>query len=553
MACGMPALKMEPRECGAEQALSARICGAGSVRLQGRNWTTVDLPAQRHNLQTTPPASRRRSMRGEEILRGGSREALATPPRLDRSCLAVATPGRRRGLPDGAAIQRMCTAPLLEAPPLGSEEGPKASTPEALCARIVCSDGVAPTVRSWTTVAAPTRVRMPSESIGPAAAHPQVVPAPKRSSEVALARAMAPAALLDAGQGGIEELARRVDESMVTWALLTLELGSGSTACNKLVAIHCDGKDTPVTVRDWLNARKQEPLNLFGEVDAVVRVTSAEELTMDVLLQHLPPVPCEPDDVAVAEAPHKVSAEEALRAVGTSSNGFNWALLEPSHLELHHSGCGGIEELVGHLPEDKVLFGVLRICFDCRERGGHLTRFALPHLTRYVFVHWVGPRVSAVQRGRWNARLREALAMVGAHCTVAFRREVHSVEELRLGGLLADLRRFSAADAGMADSPDEGRTPMQAQDAEGAQEDFVGSCPEANGCSAEVEGQPELQELELQRELQPLPELEAVVAAIREATSGWRWALCGWRGAEATEARAGAARATASAALAAEA
>lgn len=55
-----------------------------------------------------------------------------------------------------------------------------------------------------------------------------------------------------------------------------------------------------------------------------------------------------------------LTAEAALCNVGDPSTPFNWVLLEPSHLTLHHAGQGGLCELKGYLPSDQVLFGVLR-------------------------------------------------------------------------------------------------------------------------------------------------------------------------------------------------
>merc|ERR1719162_933078 len=90
------------------------------------------------------------------------------------------------------------------------------------------------------------------------------------------------------------------------------------------------------------------------------------------------------------------TAADGLRAVGADKGSCNWVLLEPCSLELHSSGLGGLEDLKAHLAEDQVLFGALRLSFG--SSNGHCGAGSTG-ITKHIFVHWVGPRVSVVQRG----------------------------------------------------------------------------------------------------------------------------------------------------------
>lgn len=145
------------------------------------------------------------------------------------------------------------------------------------------------------------------------------------------------------------------------------------------------------------------------------------------------------------EQGQKLAAEDALRSVGTDRGPFNWALLEPSKLQLHNAGRGGLAEMKEWLPDDKVMFGVLRLSFAPRAHNSCAR--TSPGITKHVLIHWVGPGVSAVQRGIWNAQLQQAAQLANRWCAVSFRREARGLKELLLEDLIAELRRLTTIDS----------------------------------------------------------------------------------------------------------
>jgi hypothetical protein len=363
-----------------------------------------------------------------------------------------------------------------------------------------------------------------------------------------LSGAEEPVRILGVGSGGILELSEQVNDRMVSWALLRFQVGGGTFLRTKLVAIHCNGEDTPVMLRGWLNGRSSEVLGLLGEVHANIDITRSKELTVqDVCKRLLPlfaadnlvlsidalyeeygkvvqqmqeesrqrtlaPVPAPtPPDAEVRPAPGPRTASEALRAVGAERGKCNWVLLEPRSFQLHSCGLGGLEDLKSNLAEDRVLFGALRLTFGSQRPG----------IVKHIFVHWVGPRVSAVQRGLLNARLADAAAFVGKSCALVFRRQAHCLGDLRLEDIIAELRRLTVVDGIAAtDGIAAGRISAA---------EYLAALKEETSPQPEWEAEPEA----LAPPPAPKPahlgvDIKTAIDKVRSTSGEWNWVLCGW-------------------------
>lgn len=317
-----------------------------------------------------------------------------------------------------------------------------------------------------------------------------------------------PVRVLSMGSGGVEELQQKLEDRMVSWALLRFQVGGGAFVRTKMVAVHFNGANAPVMLRGWLNARGPEVVFSLGEVHATVEITSRKDLTLEFLCERLlrifatdnmdyslqalrndysqmvkrteeaalrkleseaaaalvqkipaftPPsieVAPEPDGQIVEEhvihdlecspdVPTSLRTPEALSCVSADNGALNWLLLEPDRLEVHKTGQGGLEEMKEHFVEDLVLFGLLRLTFGS---GTSATGRSAPCITKHVFVHWVGPRVSIVRRGKWNACSGKAAALIGKSCAVTFRKQAHSLKDIQLEDVVSELRRFAVVD-----------------------------------------------------------------------------------------------------------
>jgi len=152
------------------------------------------------------------------------------------------------------------------------------------------------------------------------------------------------------------------------------------------------------------------------------------------------------------------SSDDALCEVGKEGGAYNWTLIDADCLGLHGAGHGGIEEMTSRFADDKVLFGVLRLSFKINSQ--HLRKPAQgfstfrasnacsrPIVVCHVFVHWVGPAVSAVRRGLFNATCTKAVAMAEKHCTLAVQRRASSTKDVGIEDIVKDLRNLKALGA----------------------------------------------------------------------------------------------------------
>eukprot|EP00929_Paragymnodinium_shiwhaense_P071720 TRINITY_DN36439_c0_g1_i2.p1 TRINITY_DN36439_c0_g1~~TRINITY_DN36439_c0_g1_i2.p1 ORF type:complete len:813 (-),score=199.62 TRINITY_DN36439_c0_g1_i2:218-2656(-) len=403
------------------------------------------------------------------------------------------------------------------------------------------------------------------------------------------------------GCGGVEELAQHWKDGSVSWALLRFQIGSGTFSRTKLVSVLMNCENAPALLRGQLTARGAEVLNLFGDTHASLQVTENSTLTADYLCERLLPLfaadnldyspwelvkeyrnmvaqakeaeerrtqqrtPAElqssptPEPKAQAEAAApteiqdepKVSGGEAVRQVGSDRAAtYNWVLLEPTQFDFHSAGYGGLEEMRRSLAEDMVLFGVLRLSFgECRPLNATGQQGTAHRITKFVFVHWVGPKISLVKRGKWNGKLQQAAQYIGAHCAVTFRRMAHRQEDLCLEELVLELRRLTVIDAAMRSA---GPARISVQAYLTALEEETKAREEAKKAQAQAQAKPP-QELgalspcpvDAGAEASPatpskaaVPEppkicLRKAVQTVRTTSGSWNWVLCGMASADA--------------------
>lgn len=189
----------------------------------------------------------------------------------------------------------------------------------------------------------------------------------------------------------------------------------------KIVAIACHGAN----VDQSLSA---QVLSFLGRADVTLRSEHGDQLPSELRRALTSSKEKQPRE-------SEISVEQALSEVVSDLSSLNWILLEPTRLDLHHAGCGGLGELKEWLPNDKVMFGVLRFSFprsDCA-----------PPIVKYVFLHWIGPKVSVVRRGQWNSKLEQASSKMRTMCDFAFRKTAYDVADLVLTNLIDELARVT--------------------------------------------------------------------------------------------------------------
>lgn len=291
---------------------------------------------------------------------------------------------------------------------------------------------------------------------------------------------------------------------------------------------------------------------MFGEVALQIEVKRKAELTTDLLCQRLLPV-FEKTDVGQVEtslqglkegylemirerqqSSGKASSEQPVRSgmltakdrpelnldaakvlqhVGATQGPFNWVLLEPTKLELHNAGFGGIEEMKEHLDVTKVLFGVIRFSFGKSEAQCG-TAF-VPAIVKHVFIHFVGNKVPVVRRGQWNAKQSEAEKQVKNVCITIFRKEAHDAGDFNLEDMIKELQRLSIVNNPGGDADDQEKISVQEYltALQSEKEEYM----DGNATASALAGDSD----------KSLPDATTAIETVRGCNGMWNWVLLG--------------------------
>lgn len=211
-----------------------------------------------------------------------------------------------------------------------------------------------------------------------------------------------------------------------------------------------------------------------------------------------------------------LTSRDALSAVGDANGAFNWALLEPTKLDLHNAGYGGLGEMKTWLADDKVLFGIVRFTFG--QSFGQCLAFSVPAIVKHVFVHWVGPTVSAVKRGQWNSKRSNAETEVKQVCAITFARQAHEREDLEVEELINEIKRLAIVDDAQGDH-DTATSSISV-------EEYMAALERERQKQMEVEDEDD----ELEDHEQALPDIQTAVKNVRELAGSFNWMLIGSQG-----------------------
>jgi hypothetical protein len=274
----------------------------------------------------------------------------------------------------------------------------------------------------------------------------------------------------------VEQLRQALDDTMVQWALLRLELGSGSFQRQKMLFLHLNGEDCPTVKRGRLNARTAEVQDrLRGEeiFHASLVVTRAADVTSEEIMarikhcfvaddlgdvtarwqnRHSAPLPAEVLKSAKLDADASKRPERSRRCPGHESTiafqtgrdalramahdgPWNWLLLRPDPNDLAHvdGGLGSVDEMREYLAEheEEVFFGVLRLGFGV----GRLRR------TKFVFIKFVGCKARAISRGQACGVHPKMQQAVSEFINSSVSMEINGSSELTLDEVIDRLHR----------------------------------------------------------------------------------------------------------------
>eukprot|EP00667_Euglena_gracilis_P016014 EG_transcript_16697 len=245
--------------------------------------------------------------------------------------------------------------------------------------------------------------------------------------------------------------------SAVLWGLVRFSFGSGTFKRDKFIFVHFNGQNVGAVKRGKFTAQKGAVSTALGSCHSDLEISTVDDCTTDHFFEKLNRVfVSDSGQISLAElkaqymqsvvagekpthrrlaSEMKVQAAKVLEAIRQPTGPFNWGLFEPNptELRLFNGGSLSIGELQRVLPEDQVLYGLIRMGFG----AGQFRR------TKWVFLHWVGDKTSAVKRGKATAvkgAMRDVLRPF--NCDV----EIGTKAELDLKAFVTRMTRLFVVD-----------------------------------------------------------------------------------------------------------
>jgi len=260
------------------------------------------------------------------------------------------------------------------------------------------------------------------------------------------------------GVGGVQEMAGHTNDEAVMYGLIRFVFGHGKYARTKYVMVHFNGERCSVVKRGRFNAMKPEAETQIGACHTEVQFHSSSEFTVDAVLQMLYKAcandgdlgkgtsseftiqqmkddmekmvekakeelaalegagPFEEEDLEMIrpgmtltakDLKRQISWSESLRMVRADMGPFNWMLIspDPGRPDLVNAGAGSVRQMHEYLMDDQVCYGLIRMGFG----KGQFRR------SKWIFLHWSGEKIKAIQRGKYNAVEGDMKALLGSH------------------------------------------------------------------------------------------------------------------------------------------
>jgi len=112
-----------------------------------------------------------------------------------------------------------------------------------------------------------------------------------------------------------------------------------------------------------------------------------------------------------------MSMAEGCKKVKNDNDTTNWVLFrfDKNKKKICYDSCGsgGYGEFVNAVDDDLVQYGLLR--YDLDESGGGADNDGGFRPTKFVFIHWMGPDVGALVRGRASALAKKVAKELSPH------------------------------------------------------------------------------------------------------------------------------------------
>jgi hypothetical protein len=262
------------------------------------------------------------------------------------------------------------------------------------------------------------------------------------------------------GSGGVEELKSKLSDSKTSYGLVRVTDKIDNSVTVKFVLIVWVGEKVPFVKKAQVTTHKGSVSKLFGQYHNDVHANTLDEITQDIVMskvrdasgtaqhvkdgpassspatshtpspqpqQQTPQEPKQPRAAASA-APKKEAAgaapkntssmvtyadEDALRAgikaVIADNDPTDWMLMgyegSSNALKLVATGQGDLDELITHLKDDQILYGLYRTTDTIDNTVA----------VKFVLIVWVGEKVPIIRKARITTHKGDVTSFFGQY------------------------------------------------------------------------------------------------------------------------------------------
>jgi len=267
------------------------------------------------------------------------------------------------------------------------------------------------------------------------------------------------------GSGGVDELKGHLSDSKTSYGLVRVTDKIDNSVTVKFVLIVWVGEKVPFVKKAQVTTHKGSVSRLFGQYHNDVHANTPEEISQDIIMSkvrdasgtaqhvkasnsattHSPspaassPVqhttPSQQPRAAASSAPKKEAAggvpkatssmvtfadEDALRAaikaVRADNDATDWLLMgyegNTNTIKLVATGQGDLDELITHLKDDQILYGLYRTTDTIDNTVA----------VKFVLIVWVGEKVAIIRKARITTHKGDITSFLGqyhvdVHCS----------------------------------------------------------------------------------------------------------------------------------------
>jgi len=271
------------------------------------------------------------------------------------------------------------------------------------------------------------------------------------------------------GAGGVEELKGKLSDSKTSYGLVRVTDKIDNSVTVKFVLIVWVGEKVPFVKKAQVTTHKGSVRNLFGQYHNDVHANTLDEVNEDIVMskvrdasgtahhvkegaassaaasspspsptpspQQQQSTPSHQPRAAASSAPKKEAAgaapkntpsmvsfadEDALRgaikAVRADNDPTDWLLMgyegNTNALKLVATGQGDLDELITHLKDDQILYGLYRTTDTIDNTVA----------VKFVMIVWVGEKVAFVRKARITTHKGDVTSFLGqyhvdVHCS----------------------------------------------------------------------------------------------------------------------------------------